>query len=267
MKLWQYVWQGVRRPWLIFWAVVTLTVALGLIAEDVYIAWTPNGSQQWWTVPIMCAAVANGFLGTGAIVRLADQGLVPGWPLPVRHQAEPLRGYKLAKLIRVMEQPKNELVVNGTPCRGDEIVFAGAVGNGMPYRVDDTAHCYKALHEAADPDCSCGFYAMKKPSRVHPMLQGEDVILEVELFGRVICCESGYRAERQRVLSVTVARHCTFCGQEPAGVIAWRGTAFAAPLFPVCERDSAASEDGLMALSEVAGRLGTEVRWEPQRVP
>lgn len=55
------------------------------------------------------------------------------------------------------------------------------------------------------PPCSCGWYGLsEKPADLNGYL-------EVELFGRVIVCENGYRAEKQRVRRVHLTRRCQFC--------------------------------------------------------
>lgn len=57
-------------------------------------------------------------------------------------------------------------------------------------------------HAAPDAECRCGFYALPDKPAPHPTY----ACLEIELFGRVIEHERGYRAEKQRVLGATIAR-------------------------------------------------------------
>lgn len=98
---------------------------------------------------------------------------------------EPVRGWKLARLARY-----------------DSWTFVPLAG-GFPYGVEAVALCvYGHTHRPPDLKCSCGFYAWNEPREI---ASGQQVLLEVELYGRVIVAERGYRAEKQRVLSATIA--------------------------------------------------------------
>lgn len=131
----------------------------------------------------------------------------------------------------------------------------------MTYRADDWAKCgrweaWGDTHPAPVVDCTCGFYAMRDREAVEPV--GGIAVLEVELSGRVIRHERGYRAERQRVMSVAVDRLCwgwleNGCTAEPVGLSYRR-----AQVVPTCQEHS---EGRSASLLEVAGVLGTEVRW------
>ena len=68
------------------------------------------------------------------------------------------------------------------------------------------------MHEAPDPACTCGYYAMASADGF-----GGDsgaALLEVELYGRVIVHERGYRASHQKILRIIVPS-CIYCGDEP----------------------------------------------------
>ncbi len=83
---------------------------------------------------------------------------------------------------------------------------------GWEYNGADRAFCRKTsgqtvrdtFHRPPILDCACGFYAVNTFDRVqreYGRMFGA-VLLEVELFGKVIVHEYGYRAERQRILHV-----------------------------------------------------------------
>jgi hypothetical protein len=65
-------------------------------------------------------------------------------------------------------------------------------------------------HQAPGPGCKCGFHAVKEPDQV---TAGYGLVtLEVELSGRVVIHDIGYRAQHQRVLAARVDG-CYFCGE------------------------------------------------------
>jgi hypothetical protein len=67
-------------------------------------------------------------------------------------------------------------------------------------------------HDAPDARCRCGFYAVRNPDDLessNPL----SVRLDVELSGRVIVHEHGYRAQHQRVLRAHPPR-CFYCGDD-----------------------------------------------------
>lgn len=66
-------------------------------------------------------------------------------------------------------------------------------------------------HDAPKLDCTCGFYAVRNPDDLS--VGYGSVRLDVELSGRVIVHERGYRAQHQRVLRAHTPG-CWFCGDE-----------------------------------------------------
>lgn len=57
-------------------------------------------------------------------------------------------------------------------------------------------------HDVPSAACSCGLYALKTLDQVVSLLDAGyyfTAIGRVELFGRVLICENGYRAERARI--------------------------------------------------------------------
>ncbi len=123
-------------------------------------------------------------------------------PLPERQADEPVRATKRSRL--AVDQDTGQFT------------FA-ALYSQAPYGVEARAECTMAMrfaveHHAPEPLCQCGFYAYK-PSHgalselfLFPMA----VALDVELSGRVIVHEYGYRAEHQRVMRATLLQfRCT----------------------------------------------------------
>lgn len=106
---------------------------------------------------------------------------------------EPVRAWKVARL-------------TGNPA----LPFKGY--NDVAYGIEAVAEChaqsryvytiYRREHDIRCPDegCTCGFYARTEQDR--PIPEPGYVVLEVELYGRVIVGTNGYRAEKQRVLAV-----------------------------------------------------------------
>lgn len=74
------------------------------------------------------------------------------------------------------------------------------------YKVDDVAECEAGnhgKHAAPSPDlhCCCGFYGVKEWKQLDYQDRTK-YYMEVEFYGKIIVCERGYRAEKQRILAV-----------------------------------------------------------------
>ena len=134
-----------------------------------------------------------------------------GAPFPHAQRDEPLPALKAA-YVRVA---------------GDRIAFTSLTchngGTPVPYGAQDEAACYcgnggyygayaisvlmgaaataPVSHPRPGRDTSCGFYAWK-PGEPVPW-QEKAWLLEVDLYGRVIEHERGYRAQKQRVLRIS----------------------------------------------------------------
>ncbi len=104
----------------------------------------------------------------------------------------------------------------------------GSVTQNIPFGVDTEAECsttshYRVgtyrmpdsgwyYHRAPAVDCSCGFYAL--PPDIEPTyLDAAYVTLMVELSGKVIEHEKGFRAQHQRVIACEIPL-CWYCGRE-----------------------------------------------------
>jgi len=77
-----------------------------------------------------------------------------------------------------------------------------------PAGVEAIARC-ESGHAAPHEDCACGIHAAREPAAVLSYLRGRDepatvtrVLGRVELWGRVIEHERGWRAERARPVEV-----------------------------------------------------------------
>lgn len=82
---------------------------------------------------------------------------------------------------------------------------------GGPVERDAYAKHVGSDHDAPHLGCLCGFNAVKVEENLS---RGSGcAIAEVELSGRVIVYEHGYRAEHQHVLRVRIPGRCWICGQ------------------------------------------------------
>ena len=125
---------------------------------------------------------------------------------------------------------------------------------GPSYGVVAEATCPLAAHDAPQADCSCGFYAVADESQLWRLGADEPelAVAEVELAGRVIEHDHGYRASDQRVTEVRLHGACVRCGSR-AEVLHRRrfGT-----LVPSCLRCARRP----MSLDEASASLGAPVR-------
>ena len=86
---------------------------------------------------------------------------------------------------------------------------------GEAYGAVAHASCALTDHEAPAADCSCGFYAVADDTQLWRLGADEPelAVLDVELAGRVIEHDHGYRASHQRVTHVRFHGVCVRCGQ------------------------------------------------------
>lgn len=112
-------------------------------------------------------------------------------------------------------------------------------------------------HKPPVLDCTCGFYAFKEAGASRTMQ------VEVDLSGRIIVCEQGYRAEYQSILGVHFSDWCRVCGEAATTLVRsnfpgsdnWHGV----DLTPVCARHSQGFFE--IPLDTLSNSLGTEVRF------
>lgn len=86
---------------------------------------------------------------------------------------------------------------------------------GEAYGARAHATCALADHDAPAADCSCGFYAVADDTHLWRLGADEPelAVLDVELAGRVIEHDHGYRASHQRVTHVRFHGVCVRCGK------------------------------------------------------
>lgn len=130
------------------------------------------------------------------------------------------RGYKLAQMIIAED---------------DTAWFAGITS--LRYGVDTLAKCRRHSCRPPGLDCRCGFYAFRDRSRALQVLGSlgsrhparSYVLLTVDLDGAVLEYESGFRAQRQRVLRVEIPDACMRCLR--GGTVTSAATFMAHPQF------------------------------------
>ena len=121
------------------------------------------------------------------------------------------------------------------------------------YSMDATAFCGKGKpHVAPDWDCTCGFWAVADRADADP----SHLLATVELFGKVIEGETGWRAQRQRVLSLEARRdECSMCYRPSDGFM----VDMDGDVVMACRN---CQPFGVGTPADLTGHLGTEVRWE-----
>lgn len=131
--------------------------------------------------------------------------------LPVEHHTDAIKAFKIA-----------HLVVNqhGTNLRLRSAAYDYTI------KPDDVATCQsRGGHTPPKLTCTCGFYAYRSVAELHhygiigkytSKVQGE-VILEVDLLGKIIEHDNLHRAARQRIMQVHLPGECsTFgCNNDP----------------------------------------------------
>jgi hypothetical protein len=172
---------------------------------------------------------------------------------PTRRRETTIRAYKRA----------------GIALRHGNAALIGPV-SGVRLDIDhDTAICLPAFGPAGKPRhlgatspqvaCTCGFYAVETLADVtlwplaHTVARIGTATLEVELFGRVIRHQYGYRAEHQRILSVILDRTCMVCATAPATLVH--------PMAGAVMCAGCQLSGHVTTTAELANELGTEVRW------
>jgi len=168
--------------------------------------------------------------------------------LPWDVYATPITARKFARLVR----------------RGDGLAFLPAFfqANSAPYSAASRATCELGEpHAAPDAQCTCGFYAVDNEDDLWRLGGGDPelVVLDVELSGRVIEHEHGYRASDQRVRAVSIPRRCVRCGRE-AELLHKRMFGSVVPACPRCARNPMTLDDASVALGVpvgVEGEAGT----------
>lgn len=170
------------------------------------------------------------------------------------HGTEPIEGAGT----RVVDEPIRAWKVAGASLHKDGSVTFD--GYGGLYGVEAEAECRAGgRHVAPDPSCTCGFYALKEPPQPH----GAQALLEVELYGRVLHYADGYRAQHQRVLSVTTRPTCAETVNTPNGYTytCARKAAFTADSRFYCAEHALAQRRRFYEFKAEPVNCETEWRW------
>jgi hypothetical protein len=138
-------------------------------------------------------------------------------------------------------------------------------GHARCYDVEGQAVCQSGReHRAPSWRCTCGYYAMGDAAALRSAwerigIDSDWALLEVELTGRVIEHDRGWRGQRQSVLAAVWDDRCSRCRQATATgfLLPNRFGTAVRPFCRTCGRKDWTSP------SELSGRLGTEVRLEP----
>jgi hypothetical protein len=118
--------------------------------------------------------------------------------IPTDKQDEPIQAWKGVNIKCAIDVHSGKL----------ELTFRGT-GNGGSYDVPNgVMDCASYNHTVPELECVCGFYAVTDPVDI----LGTCWTAEVELYGTVIVGdEGGFRAQKQRVLSLTPYAYCQLC--------------------------------------------------------
>ena len=132
------------------------------------------------------------------------------------------------------------------------------------YDVEANAVCQLGMdHRAPAWSCTCGFYVMPDEGALletwGDARQSHWALLKVEISGRVIEHERGWRAARQVVVEAQWDDRCQRCNRARADGFGFVGSR-PGPLVPLCRSCAGRT---LWSVGEVSGRLGTDVRLRP----
>ncbi len=132
---------------------------------------------------------------------------------------------------------------------------------GASYGTVARASCPVAGHDAPQADCSCGFYAVADEGQLWRLGADEPelAVVEVELSGRLIEHDHGYRASDQRVRALRVHGVCVRCGRR-AEVFSQRRFGALVPACHHCARRP-------LEAGAVAEALGVPVRFTTDEPP
>lgn len=183
--------------------------------------------------------------------------------LPRRPVAQPPRGEKAALVLLSPDRRRAR--------------FSG-LAVAATYDADATARCSRQRcpvageHEVPHAAGTCGFHATTDD----PLgwMLPESALLQVELYGRIIRHERGWRAARQRVLGARFLQACMSCYSPAPDAVLVTAPAptdqralLVGPRCPRCADAWRWPDAGeRVAMADLAGLLGTEVCWADEAV-
>jgi hypothetical protein len=141
----------------------------------------------------------------------------------------------------------------------------------VEHRRTDVATCRRTLsrgtrrgepHVAPEVDCSCGFHGVADLTVLREVMcvHADMAVLDVDLSGRVVEHELGWRAARQRILGAHFHDRCQQCG-EPARVLLaegrWR------PLCAACGLRERRRGRSVLTCADATAALGVDVGFAP----
>lgn len=189
----------------------------------------------------------------------------------VEVRAEPVVGWRVSRLL---------LTASGVWFSG--IALGGLAG---PYRAEDPAACrcgfsepVHADEEIPHPDGECGYYGVVEETAGRRYLRrtvfrspgSPYVAVQAAFWGRYVAHGASpalteeLRAARFSPLGIEVPSVCLRCETgRPAtalGVFGWREFTASSDIWPLCD-DCVGGAGSRVSLAQVAGDLGSEVRW------
>ncbi len=223
--------------------------AWGLSPSSAKINVTDSSGRTAWV--LLSHVTAQAIFPPGCTIVTDNSAFSPPWSenpsqaeLPIRQSADSIRAVRSAKLAIVDKRLK----------------FASCNTQFGTFEAESVAEC-KASPKCGglDLNCKCGFYAVKNRE---DCMEGA-AWLEVELTGRVLHFERGYRAEKQRVLRVVVPC-CSniLCTSQSSNLMAFNHSGGVLTNWAyACDRHTTPLQT--VTLQEMADHLGTEVVSEP----
>lgn len=210
----------------------SLAVNAVLIAVNIWFAAT--GTFPWNLANAAAAAfivgcsIFNYCLYRKRVQRLSSNPFYSSWtPIPgpswssLQHvkQEEPIVAWKEAIVTGHNRSPgsladtgrgeRHQSVLVGTGYYAVHFpeAYAGCLSDGFNFMCtqDDPVWIERSRrdkHKSPNENCSCGFYARNVQTTLFP--QGGLAILKVELAGKILAAQWGYRAEWQRILEVWI---------------------------------------------------------------
>ncbi len=264
---------GVKSRWGKF-AACTSAFIVGLNA---------TGSLVWGWIAMLAVDLV--------IDRVRQRRPMKSWDdVPRRSSPDPIKGVKLAYPVLVGGRVKFHALARPVTYGTDEAATCdrvllvrsttelGMAGKGLLYR--------RVNHPVPEASCTCGFYAMKRRrnSKVRSLKKRTMLgtvawarrvrhkgpllpyaLLEVELLGRVLVHEHGYRAGHQRVMKARLDARCSCCPRPAVGF--FTGKFLAGGSIPVLSSTCGCQAPVRYTLADVRNMAGTEVVWDPDRKP